>query len=218
MYLTWGRLASHRSRQKYLDGQESKCTAIAHFCCDDLCEWSWSSYFTTHHDYISCAQPVLDFLLWHHLGPNYEERAHDLLQVNSNSQNFHFTLPPILYMRLMTGVQAIFLQLCQWDEPRPPGWAVHLEDRDTAYKVSILSHQSFALISVEILVTVAVWVLAARTPPTLIVRPAVDQNLGDHSHGPKAVGSALPCHLYIYTAWRLGSMLHKSGTAILMDA
>jgi hypothetical protein len=34
---------------------------------------------------------VLDFLLWHHLGPNYEERAHDLLQVYkqyfSNSVN-----------------------------------------------------------------------------------------------------------------------------------
>ena len=28
-------------------------------------------------------QPVLDFLLWHHLGPNYEERAHDLLQVTA---------------------------------------------------------------------------------------------------------------------------------------
>ena len=97
MYLTWGRLASHRSRQKYLDGQESKCTAIAHFCCDDLCEWSWSSYFTTHHDYISCAQPVLDFLLWHHLGPNYEERAHDLLQVKSQfpKLSFHSTSNPL---------------------------------------------------------------------------------------------------------------------------
>ena len=31
---------------------------------------------------------MLDFLLWHHLGPNYEERAHDLLQVIAfNNEN-----------------------------------------------------------------------------------------------------------------------------------
>jgi hypothetical protein len=40
---------------------------------------------------VGVSQPVLDFLLWHHLGPNYEERAHDLLQVYkqyfSNSVN-----------------------------------------------------------------------------------------------------------------------------------
>ena len=76
----------------------------------------------------------------------------------------------------------------------------------------------FSLISVEILVTVVVWVLVARTPPTFIVRPAVDQNLGDHSYGPQAVGSAIPCHFYIYyTAWRFGWMLYESGTAILME-
>jgi hypothetical protein len=26
-------------------------------------------------------QPVLDYLLWHHLGPDYTERAHDLVNV-----------------------------------------------------------------------------------------------------------------------------------------
>ena len=42
---------------------------------------------------------------------------------------------------------------------------------------SVIFAPKVALISVEILVTVVVWVLA-RTPPTFIVRPAVDQNLG----------------------------------------
>jgi len=29
-------------------------------------------------------QPVLEFLLWHHLGQDYQERAHDLLKVYQN--------------------------------------------------------------------------------------------------------------------------------------
>ena len=74
MYLTWGRLAFHRSQPKYLHGQESSVLWLIIWPSKHstpMCCWQKS-----------CVQPVLDFLLWHHLGPNYEERAHDLLQVN----------------------------------------------------------------------------------------------------------------------------------------
>ena len=81
-------------------------------------------------------QPVLDFLLWHHLGPNYEERAHDLLQViafnHFHDENKHECSTKCI---ILPGLQAVFLQLCEWDEPRPPGRTIYLEDRDPADQV-----------------------------------------------------------------------------------
>jgi len=54
-------------------------------------EWGYQKRNVSHLRTVGVSQPVLDFLLWHHLGPNYEERAHDLLQVYkqyfSNSVN-----------------------------------------------------------------------------------------------------------------------------------
>ena len=78
-------------------------------------------------------QPVLDFLLWHHLGPNYEERAHDLLQVTAfNHENKNVCSSKCI---ILPGLQAVFLQLCKWDEPRSPGRTIYLEDRDPADQV-----------------------------------------------------------------------------------
>ena len=34
-------------------------------------------------------QAVLDYLLWHHLGPDYTERAHDLINVYTHYFNGH---------------------------------------------------------------------------------------------------------------------------------
>lgn len=124
MYLTWGRLVFHRSRHK-----------ISRW-------WSRKQVYCDVRNYFY-VQPVLDFLLWHHLGPNYEERAHDLLQVNFPKTQFNRLLIQLHVTCDMwyVGVQAIFLQLRQWDEPCPPGWTVHMEDRDTTHKVSYFSPQ-----------------------------------------------------------------------------
>jgi len=44
-------------------------------------EWGYQKRNVSHLRTVGVSQPVLDYLLWHHLGQNYEERAHDLLQV-----------------------------------------------------------------------------------------------------------------------------------------
>ena len=91
------------------------------------------TFLVGHYQTMIILQPVLDFLLWHHLGPNYEERAHDLLQViASNNENRHVCSSKCI---ILPGLQAVFLQLCEWDEPRPPGRTIYLEDRDPADQV-----------------------------------------------------------------------------------
>ena len=86
-----------------------------------------------HYQAILILQPVLDFLLWHHLGPNYEERAHDLLQViASNNENRYVCSSKCI---ILPGLQAVFLPLCKWDEPCPPSRTIYLEDRDPADQV-----------------------------------------------------------------------------------
>ena len=86
-----------------------------------------------HNQTMIILQPVLDFLLWHHLGPNYEERAHDLLQVIAfNNENKHECSSKCI---ILPGLQAVFLQLCKRDEPRSPGRTIYLEDRDPADQV-----------------------------------------------------------------------------------
>jgi len=54
-------------------------------------EWGYQKRNVSHLRTVGVSQPVLDYLLWHHLGQNYDERAHDLLQVYkhyfSNSVN-----------------------------------------------------------------------------------------------------------------------------------
>lgn len=47
-------------------------------------EWGYQKRNVSHLRTVGVSQPVLDYLLWHHLGQNYEERAHDLLQVYKN--------------------------------------------------------------------------------------------------------------------------------------
>jgi len=44
-------------------------------------EWGYQKRNVSHLRTVGVSQPVLDYLLWHHLGSQYEERAHDLLQV-----------------------------------------------------------------------------------------------------------------------------------------
>jgi len=44
-------------------------------------EWGYQKRNVSHLRTVGVSQVVLDYLLWHHLGQNYEERAHDLLQV-----------------------------------------------------------------------------------------------------------------------------------------
>jgi len=44
-------------------------------------EWGYQKRNVSHLRTTGVTQPVLDYLLWHHLGQNFEERAHDLLQV-----------------------------------------------------------------------------------------------------------------------------------------
>ena len=44
-------------------------------------EWGYQKRNVSHLRTTGVTQPVLDYLLWHHLGQDYEERAHDLLQV-----------------------------------------------------------------------------------------------------------------------------------------
>jgi hypothetical protein len=44
-------------------------------------EWGYQKRNVSHLRTVGVSQPVLDYLLWHHLGCAYEERAHDLLQV-----------------------------------------------------------------------------------------------------------------------------------------
>lgn len=44
-------------------------------------EWGFQKRNVSHLRTSGVTQTVLDFLLWHHLGQDYDERAHDLLQV-----------------------------------------------------------------------------------------------------------------------------------------
>jgi pimeloyl-ACP methyl ester carboxylesterase len=44
-------------------------------------EWGYQKRNVSHLRTVGVSQTVLDYLLWHHLGQDYEERAHDLLQV-----------------------------------------------------------------------------------------------------------------------------------------
>ena len=145
----------------------------------------WRNYF-----YV---QPVLDFLLWHHLGPNYEERAHDLLQVsipktsNVSCDRCTSNISPTLSMEWT---------LPPWSNSTYGGQRYHSQGQ-------LFFSPKVALISVEILVTVVVWVLA-RTPPTFIVRPAVDQNLGGTQPRPKSCWQCPPLplgHIYSLETW-----------------
>jgi len=44
-------------------------------------EWGYQKRNVSHLRTSGVTEPVLDYLLWHHLGVQYSERAHDLLQV-----------------------------------------------------------------------------------------------------------------------------------------
>ena len=94
------------------------------------------TFLVGHYQTMIILQPVLDFLLWHHLGPNYEERAHDLLQViafnHFHDENKHECSSKCI---ILPGLQAVFLPLCKWDEPCPPSRTIYLEDRDPADQV-----------------------------------------------------------------------------------
>ena len=203
MYLTWGQSASHRLQKHHIHhstwalGNARKSINYKIWLTAPL---SWF-----------IPQPVLDFLLWHHLGPNYEERAHDLLQVRSKAiswliihvacDRFTDNISPTLSMGWT---------LLPWSNNTYGGQRYRLPG-DCPPSI-------WTIVSVEILVTVAVWVLVALTLPTLIVRPAVDWN----SRGHTAMALKLlvvpspAATLNIVTAWRLGWIWYASGTNNIM--
>jgi len=52
-------------------------------------EWGYQKRNVSHLRTSGVTQAVLDYLLWHHLGPDYTERAHDLINVYTHYFNGH---------------------------------------------------------------------------------------------------------------------------------
>ena len=52
-------------------------------------EWGYQKRNISHMRTQGVTQTVLDYLLWHHLGDDHAERAHDLLQVNNHYHELH---------------------------------------------------------------------------------------------------------------------------------
>ena len=58
-------------------------------------EWGFQKRNISHMRTTGVTQTVLDYLLWHHLGDDYAERAHDILQVvlcDQNQQSIYMVL------------------------------------------------------------------------------------------------------------------------------
>merc|ERR550519_356789 len=62
-------------------------------------EWGWQKRNVSHLKTTGVTAVVLDYLLWHHLGQNYSERAHDL--VNVYQHYFEKDLQPINLAKLV---------------------------------------------------------------------------------------------------------------------
>jgi len=71
------------TRHSLLYPERVDCLMLVNTCSTKAgwVEWGYQKRNISHLRTTGVTQPVLDYLLWHHLGQDYEERAHDLLQV-----------------------------------------------------------------------------------------------------------------------------------------
>lgn len=71
------------TRHSLLYPERVDCLMLVNTCSTKAgwVEWGYQKRNVSHLRTSGVTQPVLDYLLWHHLGDSYDERAHDLLQV-----------------------------------------------------------------------------------------------------------------------------------------